>query len=174
MKRFILVLPLLLVSSVAFANADLQHLLTHPEAQPTRAQWVDAGAGDKGQNLIEVAFDKKANRYARMRAVSALSHFPEQKMKLAQLIQDKRVVDAEVRIQALTAYTFVAGAEALPLLESMSSDKQPELRAAAARNIVRISSPEADRLARAFLVRETEPWIKRSVVSALERKARRQ
>jgi HEAT repeat protein len=123
-------------------------LLSLLDVVPTKAQLVEAGAGQHGEVLAQVAMDQSVPRYARTRAASSLSMFDDEiaRASLAALIDDPALDDPEVRIQAIAAYTVLERDRALPKLSLLAADRHPEIRAAAIRAAARLEHPDAKRL----------------------------
>lgn len=109
---------------------------------PTRAQMIEAGSGENGEALLAIARDASLPRYPRMRAAGSLALFEsnESRIALAGLIDDPALGDHEVKIQALAALVHLEGAKIRPRLDAMrAGHPHPELRAAAARQLDRLS-----------------------------------
>ena len=139
-------------------------LLNLIDQVPDRAQLVEAGADDAGAALERVARDAALPRYPRARAAGLLALFehPEARARSAALVDDAAVKDREVRIQALAALVHLEGPRAFARLSSLSRDPDPELRAAALRNLGRVEHPEKQALLHARLAEDGEPvaWIR--------------
>ncbi len=159
----------------AAGPARLGELLALLDVIPTRAQWVEAGAGPHGEGLVAAALDRGLARYPRMRAASALAAFdgPATRRALGALV-DAAEDDREVRIQALAALTQLERGAALPRLEGLLLDRDPELRAAAVRGLARVGGPRA--LAalerRRASGQELVPWVRAGIEAALRERAR--
>lgn len=148
---------------------DLVRLLSYLDVIPTIDQLRAAGAGAQGDALARVAADRAQHRYVRMRAASALGAFdaPSNRTALATLV-DADDDDREVRLQALTALTWLEKAAALPRLERLLGHSDPELRAAALRNLARVPGPAARAAVESFLGRaEPTPWVKAQAEESL-------
>lgn len=131
---------------------------------PTKAQLVEAGAGAHGEALYAIAADETLPRYPRARAASMLGHFdtPKARGRLADLLDDPRIVDREVKIQALAALVRLEGPASLERLSDLSVHPDPELRAAAIRNLGRVEHPRVQAILQARLAEGAEPvrWVR--------------
>jgi len=141
---------------------------------PTKAQLVEAGAGAHGEALFAIAKDAELSRYPRARAASMLGHFDTDKGRdqLAALLDDPQVLDREVRIQALASLVALEKARAFDRLQGLLSDADPELRAAAVRNLGRIEHPQAKATLQAHLAQDREPvrWVRELTQRTLQRR----
>lgn len=141
---------------------------------PTKAQLVEAGAGAHGEALLAIAKDKDLPRYPRARAASMLGHFDSDKGRasLASLIDDPQILDREVKIQALASLVYLDGAKSFDRLSSMLQDPDPELRAAAVRNLGRIQHPGVQAALQARLADGVESvrWVKALTRRVAERR----
>ena len=168
-----IVVPLLVlagtVPSVDAAPADhpsaLLFLVRVIDRVPTKAQLTEAGAGPRGEALLRIASDRSLRRYARSRAAGMAGHFdaPQTRRALRRLVAESD--DTEVRLQALVGITHLEGAGSRALLIGLLEHEHPELRAGAARGLVRIKAREAGSLIADRAQRESVPWVK----SALQR-----
>lgn len=132
-------------SSALAAPPRLVEILSMIDVVPTRAQLTSSGAGENGEVLVEIARDNSATSYVRSRAASALSLFdePSTRSSLVQLIEDARLNDREVRIQAIAAYSVLEGRAAVPRLATLLTNAEPQIRAAAVRGLLRTKTDEA-------------------------------
>lgn len=142
MKKLLLTLALAF-STTAPALADegdhsarLLALLRHPDQIVSQQDLQTIGAGEEA--LYAVASDVKLDRYARLRAASLLGYYPSSRLRLAALAEDP-LCDVEVRIQAVASLVWIERAEAVPRLNVLLRDQHPQIRAAARRNIDRLS-----------------------------------
>lgn len=128
---------LLLATPAAAHPPELLALLRSPDTVVTAR---DAGERGGAKALAKVAGDATLDRYARMRAASSLGLFdtPEARRALADLADGRTTDDVEVRIQALASLTYLEKDAARPRLQKLLAAKDPELRAAAARNLDRL------------------------------------
>jgi hypothetical protein len=124
---------------------ELMLLMRLIDQIPTRAQLIEAGAGEKGEALVAVLADTTLARYPRMRAAGALGMFAsvESRASLASAIDGDG--DVEVRIQALASLVHLEGHAARPRLNALSSHAHPELRSAARRQLARLQQLESAR-----------------------------
>ena len=139
-----LVLALFILAAPAIAEAyehpaRLMFLMKLIDQVPTKAQLIDAGAGDGGEQLISIALDRRQQRYPRMRAAGSLALFDGEASRaaLATLIEDE---DVEVGIQALVAMVHLEGASARPRLTALLTHPNAALRASASRQLARLDS----------------------------------
>lgn len=121
-------------------EARLLTLMNLIDQVPTAAQLLAAGAGQSGGALLQIAQDMALKRYPRARAASLIAIFdtPEARRNLAALLDDSKIVDAEIKIQALSGLVYLEKAQAFERLSLMARDPNPDLRAAALRNLGRI------------------------------------
>jgi HEAT repeat protein len=155
--------------SALAAPPRLVEVLSMIDVVPTRAQLTAAGAGENGEVLVEIARDIAATSYVRSRAASALSLYdePATRASLVSLIEDTKLNDREVRIQAIAAYSVLEGRAALPKLALLLNDTEPQIRAAAVRGLVRTKSEEARALLQKRLQEENVPAIRSLITRKL-------
>jgi hypothetical protein len=143
MRAIWLSLALVLAATPALAEerdhpAKLMLLMRLIDQVPTKAQLLEAGAGEHGGALVAIARDTALQRYPRMRAAGALGMFKEAKLALAAIVEQGD--DVEVKIQALSALVHVEGAEARSRLNRLKLHAHPDLRAAALRQLSTLDS----------------------------------
>ena len=133
-----LTLLALLISAPTDHPERLMLLMNLIDQVPTRAQMIEAGAGEHGEALVAIARDASLPRYPRMRAAGSLALFdtPESRAALGVILD--QVEDQEVQIQALVALVHLEGARLTPRLQALKQHPNPELRAAAARQLDRL------------------------------------
>lgn len=140
MRALVLALFFLLAPALVDASdhpARLMFLMKLIDQVPTKAQLIEAGAGDHGEQLISIAFDRTQQRYPRMRAAGSLALFDGEASRaaLTLLVEDD---DVEVSIQALVALVHLEGRAARPRLEALLKHPKAELRASASRQLARL------------------------------------
>lgn len=144
--------------------ADLLLLTKLIDQVPSKAQLVAAGAGDNGEALFAIATDKGLTRYPRARAASMLGHFDSAKgrAQLKALLDSPEVVDREVKIQALSSLVYLDKAATFERLSGLLTHPDPQLRAAAVRNLGRIEHPGVQAALQARLADGAEPvaWVR--------------
>lgn len=140
------------------------------DQSPSKTRLEAAGSGAKGTALVAIARDASLPPYPRLRAAGALGLFsgPEVEAALERLVVDETLAEREVRIQALRALTFVQKSRAQPHLSKLAVHPDPELRAAALRNLGRLGGSARAILARRAEV-ETVPWIRQLAGRELSR-----
>lgn len=163
-----LILALLFASTPALAapedhSARLLFLLNLIDQVPNVAQLAEAGVDPSGQALYAVAADASLPRYPRARAAGLLGRYPsvEARGALARLLTESN--DLEVRVQAVAGLSYQEGAAALPRLQGLLQDREPELRAAAIRGLRRIDTPSARRVLEQHRRVEAEGWVKATI-----------
>lgn len=149
---------------------ELLALLRLIDQIPTKADLLRARITP--QALRAAAQDRSLHRYPRARAAGLLGHFDRNETRewLGQLVE--RSDDLEVRLQALVSLTRLKGHASQPRLTRLLSHPHPELRAAAARGLVRIEAPGLARQIERHLQIEPVPWVRtalRRVVSRVPR-----
>ena len=142
MRALLLALFFLAAPPIAEAYdhpARLMFLMRLIDQVPTKAQLIEAGAGEDGAALISIANDRTLQRYPRMRAAGSLALFDSiaSRAALAEIIEDGD--DVEVKIQALVALVHLEGAAARPRLDALLQHQEPELRASALRQLARLT-----------------------------------
>lgn len=122
--------------------AGLMRLLASPDEIPSAATLKTLGAGDDGRALAAIAEDETLARYPRMRAASLLGHFsgPSVERALLALAEGATARDIEVRIQAIASLGFVLRERARPTLARLASAPELEIRRAAERAVLRLST----------------------------------
>jgi HEAT repeat protein len=163
-----LFLALCLFSTPALAAPEdhsdrLLFLLNLIDQVPDVAQLAEAGVDPNGQALFLVAADPSLPRYPRARAAGLLGRYANAQARgsLARLLTESN--DLEVRVQAIAGLSFQEGAAALPRLQTLLGDREPELRAAAIRGLHRINTPSARRLLEQHRKVEPEVWVKATI-----------
>lgn len=169
-----LTLTLPVAGLAAEHDSRLLLLLNLIDQVPTQAQLLEAGAGPNADALFRVAQDASLKRYPRARAAGLIALFatPKAQLHLAALLDDQTVTDSEVKVQALSGLVYLQGPAAFERLSQLSRDPDPELRAAAVRNLGRIDHPGVQAVLQARLVSGAEPvgWVRDLAVRIAERR----
>lgn len=166
MKKLLLALLLSSAPAVAAPEAHssrLLYLLNLIDQVPDAAQLAAAGVDAQGQALYAVAADRQLPRYPRARAAGLLGRYsgPASVAALSRLLAESD--DLEVKVQAIAGLTHLEGNQALPRLQGLLADREPELRAAAIRGLRRLDTPAARTLLNQHRQVEKEAWIRASI-----------
>ena len=151
-------------ASAAEHPEGVMQLVRHIDMSPSKTLLIQAGVDADGAVLVEIARDRTLHRYPRMRAAGLLQQFdtPKARQALGQLLDDPTIQDQEVRIQALAAFVHLEKARAFDRLSMLTRDPNPQLRAAALRNLGRIDHPGKQAVLQARLAdgAESVKWVK--------------
>ncbi len=157
-------------------QVDLLTLMNLIDQVPTQSQLLAAGSGQNGEALLQIAQNADLKRYPRARAASLIALFdtPEARQNLALLLDDSKIVDTEIKIQALSGLVYLEKAQAFERLSLMTRDPNPELRAAALRNLGRIEHAGVQAVLHSRMTEgaESVPWIRALARRTVERRLR--